>query len=415
MNNSVSKQAAAKFTRYQIFVVALLAVLQFTVVTGFSIMFSLGDMLMKNLAIDTVQFGIIVSCYAFGAGISGILATSFADKFDRKKFLLFFYAGFIAGALLCGLSNSYTMLMVARCITGVFGGVIGSISLAIVPDLFALNQRGRVMGFVQMAFTVSQIAGIPIGLFIANHCGWNATFFTVAALATAVYLLAMLKLRPITEHRKLQTSENVLKRFWSVLSNKNYSVGYFFITILSTGGAMLMPFIAVFLINNVGVAQSQLPYVFLFTGIAMTGMMPIVGKLSDKFAKDKIFIIGASLGALMMIIYTHLTQMPLWSAIVMNVLVFAVISTRMVPANALMTAVPDAKDRGAYMSLCSALQQMSNGIAALIAGWIVVQHTATSPLEHFDILGYVVAATSIVCMFLIVRINKIVKRKEAVQ
>jgi predicted MFS family arabinose efflux permease len=289
-----------------------------------------------------------------------------------NPFLLFFYAGFIAGMLLCGLSGSYAMLMVARCIAGVFGGVIASISLAIVSDLFALNQRGRVMGFVQMAFTVSQIAGIPLGLFIANRWGWNATFFMIAALAAVVYLVAMLKLRPITEHRKLQTSENVLKRFWSVLSNKDYSVGYFFITILATGGAMLMPFIAVFLINNVGVAQSQLPYVFLFTGIAMTGMMPLVGKLSDKFAKDKIFIIGASLGAVMMIVYTHLTQMPLWSVIVVNVLVFATISSRMVPANALITAVPDAKDRGAYLSLCSALQQMSNGIAALIAGWIVV-------------------------------------------
>jgi predicted MFS family arabinose efflux permease len=410
-----SSQEVAKFTGYQIFVVALLAALQFTEVMGFSIMFSLGDILMKSLSMDTAQFGLIVSCYAFGAGIAGILATSFADKFDRKKFLLFFYTGFIAGMLLCGLSDSYAMLLVAICIAGAFGGVIASISFAIVSDLFALNQRGRVMGFVQMAFTVSQIAGIPAGLFIANRWGWNATFFTIATLAAVACVAAALKLRPITEHRKLQTSENPLKRFWHVLSNKDYRLGYVFVTILTTGSSMLMPFTAIFLINNAGVTQSRLPLVFLFTGVAMTIMMPLVGKLSDKFAKSNIFIIGAIFNIVITIIYTHLTPVSFWWVTVINALVFASVASRMVPAFALNTAVPDPKDRGAYLSLCSALQQMSNGIAALIAGWIVVQHAAASPLERFDLLGYIAVAMGAICMFLIVRINKIVKRKEALR
>ena len=136
----------------------------------------LGDFLMKSMGLHPNQFGIAVSVYAFSAGISGLLTAGFADKFDRKKLLLFFYSGFIAGTLLCGLSHSYYMLLAARLITGLFGGVIGSISLAIVTDLFAIEQRGRAMGFMQMGFSASQVLGIPIGLYLANLWGWQSAF-----------------------------------------------------------------------------------------------------------------------------------------------------------------------------------------------------------------------------------------------
>src|SRR5687768_13108296 len=124
-----------KFTSYQVLVIVLLAFTQFTVILDFMVMSPLGDMLIKSMELTTSQFGFAVSAYAFSAGISGLLTAGFADKFDRKKLLLFFYVGFIAGTLFCGLSNTYLMLLAARIITGLFGGVIGSISMAIMADL----------------------------------------------------------------------------------------------------------------------------------------------------------------------------------------------------------------------------------------------------------------------------------------
>ena len=162
-------QAKTPFTSYQKFVIFILAVTQFSVVLDFMIMAPLGDLLMKVLAMKPSQFGSAVSGYAFSAGIAGLLTAGFADRFDRKKLLLFFYIGFIAGTILCALADSYETLLAARIITGLFGGVIGSISLAIVADLFDIHHRGRVMGFVQMGFGASQVLGIPIGLYLANH------------------------------------------------------------------------------------------------------------------------------------------------------------------------------------------------------------------------------------------------------
>src|SRR5258706_13231788 len=153
-----------KFTSYQGLAIILLALTQFTVVLDFMVMSPLGDMLMKSMSLTTSQFGFAVSGYAFSAGISGLLTAGFADRYDRKKLLLFFYVGFIAGTLCCGLATSYFMLLTARIITGLFGGVIGSIGMAITADLFPLHQRGSAMGFSQLVFGASQVLGIPISL-----------------------------------------------------------------------------------------------------------------------------------------------------------------------------------------------------------------------------------------------------------
>ncbi|MEQ8808774.1 MAG: MFS transporter, partial [Imperialibacter sp.] len=154
------------FTQYETFIIAILAIIQFTVILDFMVLSPLGAMLLVELDITTSQFGLVVSAYAFSAGISGLLAAGFADKFDRKKLLLFFYSGFIIGTLLCGVAPNYHFLLAARIVTGIFGGVLGSVVFAIITDLFKLEVRGRVMGFVQMAFASSQVLGLPVGLYV---------------------------------------------------------------------------------------------------------------------------------------------------------------------------------------------------------------------------------------------------------
>src|SRR5438552_2859512 len=133
------------FTSYQGWVIALLALTQFTVILDFMVISPLGAFLMKALTLKPSQFGLVVSVYAFSAGTSGLLTAGFADKFDRKKLLLFFYCGFVLGTLLCGLATSFQFLLIARMVTGIFGGVIGSVSFAIITDLFPMQVRGRVM------------------------------------------------------------------------------------------------------------------------------------------------------------------------------------------------------------------------------------------------------------------------------
>src|SRR5207237_1825110 len=157
------------FTGYQIFLIAIIAILQFSVIVDFMVISPLGVILMKTLSITPQKFGLVVSAYAFSAGASGLLAAGFADKFDRKKLLLFFYVGFVLGTLLCGLATSFQFLLIARMVTGIFGGVIGSVSFAIITDLFPMQVRGRVMGVLQTVCAASQILGLTVGWELATR------------------------------------------------------------------------------------------------------------------------------------------------------------------------------------------------------------------------------------------------------
>jgi predicted MFS family arabinose efflux permease len=399
------------FTGYQKFIVAVIAFIQFTVVLDFMILSPLGDILMKSLDITPSRFAYVVSSYAFSAGISGILAAGFADRFDRKKLLMFFYAGFILGTIMCGLANTFEALLVARIVTGLFGGVIASIGMAIITDLFEIRQRGRVMGLTQMAFAASQVLGIPIGLYLATRWNWHIAFFMIVAVATIVGVIMIIKMKPITAHLKLQSDKSAFEHLIHTAKNKTYQIGFMATAMLSIGGFMLMPFGSAFLVNNVGIPQDQIQWVFLFTGISSIIIMPIIGKLSDRVDKFKLFTVGSIWAIIMVIIYTNIGVTPMWLVIVLNMLLFMGIMSRMVPSTILATAIPDMKDRGAFMAINSSLQQMAGGLAAVIAGLIVHQATKTSPIENYNVLGYVVASVILVCIYFLYLVSEVVKKK----
>lgn len=402
-----------KFNKYQIITIVILALTQFTVVLDFMVMSPLGDMLMKSMGLTTAQFGFAVSSYAFSAAISGFLTAGFADKFDRKKLLLFFYIGFIIGTLMCSLATNYSMLIAARIVTGLFGGVIGSISLAIVADLFPIQKRGRVMGFLQMGFGASQVLGIPISLYVANYFNWEAPFMMIVIFASLIWVIIAWKLQPINKHLTIKTDKNAFLHLWHTIARKEYRVGFLTTALLSLGGFMMMPWGSAFAINNLKVSPSQLPIMFMVGGISSLVIMPLIGRLSDRFEKFKIFTYASIWMATVVIIYTNLSAVPFYFILFMNVVMMIGILSRMVPAMALVSALPEMQDRGAFMSINSSLQQFAGGIAAAIGGMIVVQQTKTSPLENFNVLGYVILVLSVINILMVYRLSKIVKERLA--
>jgi predicted MFS family arabinose efflux permease len=224
MDKAVKEAASPRvaFSPYQKFVIAVLAFLQFTIILDFMIISPLGAMMMPTLHITPQQFGLAVSSYAFSAGISGLSAAGFADRFDRKRLLLFFYCGFLLGTLLCALAQTYPMLLVARIVTGLFGGVIGSVVMAIATDLFPLQMRGRVMGFLGTAFAASQVLGLPAGLYFANHWDWHAPFMAIIAVAAPVGLIILFGMKPVAAHLALKQERSPFQHLAHTVTEPRY-------------------------------------------------------------------------------------------------------------------------------------------------------------------------------------------------
>jgi predicted MFS family arabinose efflux permease len=401
-----------KFSSYEIFVILILTLTQLTVVLDFIVISPLGDLMMKTMNLSTAQFGLSVSVYAFSAGFSGLATAGFADRFDRKKLLLFFYVGFILGTLFCGLSDTFLMLLTARVVTGLFGGVIGSISMAIVSDLFPLEKRGRVFGFLQMGFGASQVLGIPLSLYIATVWGWQSPFLMIVVLATIILLLIMFKLNPVTEHLDNKTEQNAIAHLWQTLTLRKYRIGFLATAFLSLGNFMMLPWGSAYVINNLNITVQELPFIYMASGVCTLTIMPIVGKLSDRFDKFYLFTVASIILIIVIIIYANLGPVSFWIVLIMNLGLQVGFMSRMVPSIALTSALPQKKDRGAFMGINSSLQQIAGGIAAAVSGMIVIQNDKFSPLEHYDYLVYVVVLLSIISVFLLFRVSRIVKNND---
>lgn len=398
-------------SRYQKFVVALLAFLQFTVILDFMTLSPLGATLMPALRLTPAQFGLLVSVYAFSASASGLLAAGFADRFDRKRFLLFFYGGFILGTLFCGVANDYASLLAARMVTGFFGGVLGSIVSAIATDLFPLQMRGRVMGIVQTAFSASQILGIPVGLFASNHWGWHAPFIMIVSVSVPVGAVVAFRLRPIDAHLKPSSDrQSAFGHLRATVGNRHHLEAFATTVLLSTGVFMLVPFSSAFSVHNLGVDLKELPLVYLITGLFTMCTGPLVGRVADTFGKFKTFVVGSSLGVVMVLVYTSLGRTPLLQVIAINVVMFVSISSRMISSQALVSAIPSPDSRGSFMAVSASVQQLSGGISSVLAGLIVAEGPGGT-LVHFERLGYAVAGASLITLFMMNRIRRAVPER----
>ncbi len=396
-----------KFSGYQKFVVALLAFLQFSIILDFMIISPLGAIIMPDLEIGPQRFGEIVSAYAFSAGISGLLAAGFADRFDRKRFLLFFYCGFIVGTALCALAPNYPLLLLARIVTGLFGGVIGSVVLAIATDLFPLQMRGRVMGVVQTAFSASQVLGIPAGLYIANLWNWHMTFLAIILIAIPVGVIIVVYMRPVSGHLALKQADSPWRHLTGTVLVPRYALAFATTALLVTGGYMLMPFGSVYTVNNLGIRLSDLPTVYLVSGAFTIFTGPLIGRASDTFGKFKTFVFGCALSIVMVLVYTHLGRVSLVTVIVVTVLMFVGIFSRMIPSQALISAIPEMTKRGSFNAVNASVQQLSGGIASVIAGGVVAQGPGGN-LQHFDQLGYIVVGTTLLSLGLMYFVQKAV-------
>jgi predicted MFS family arabinose efflux permease len=385
------------FSRYQSILVALLALVQFTIIIDFMIMSPLGAIMMPALNISAAQFGVAVSAYAFSAGISGILAAGFADRFDRKRLLLFFYAGFTLGTALCAFAPNYHVLLLGRVVTGLFGGVIGSVVLAIVTDLFALQMRGRVMGFVQTAFAASQVLGIPVGLFLSNRWSWHVAFGALVGLSIAGMAAVLFLMKPVNGHLLLKQDKNAFQHLIATVAHPRYWLAFSSTMLLATGGYMLMPFGSAYTVHNLGIDIVHLPTIYLVSGLFTIFVGPLVGRASDRFGKFRTFAFGSAVSIVMVLIYTHLGQVSLAVAILVNVLMFVGIFSRMIPSQALISAIPEPAQRGSFSAVGASLQQLSGGLGSVLAAALIAQN-ADGSLLHFDRLGFVVVTTAVISL-----------------
>jgi predicted MFS family arabinose efflux permease len=366
--------APALSEKQEAFMLRLVSAMMFTHILDFMIVMPLGPRLMDIFKITPAQFGTIVSTYMFSAGLFGLVAAWFLDRFDRKTALLWLYVGFGFGTLACGLAPSYAFLMLARILTGGFGGVMAATVLAVIADLVPPARRGAAMGTVFSSFSVASVAGVPIGLFLANHAGWHAPFFLLAGLSAFITVAAYFSMPSMRGHlRQASDRPKPWQDMKAIVGHANHWRAFALTIVMTAAGFTIIPYISPSLVANVGVSNEHLFWVYLCGGSVTFFSMKWIGKLADRKGKLRVFTWVSVIAMAPMLAITNIPPAPLWAVLIVTTFFMVFTSGRMVPGMAMVTATVEPRYRGGFMSINSALQQFASGVAAMVAGAIIVK------------------------------------------
>ncbi len=352
-----------------------LASIQFTSVLDFMIMMPLGPQLTELFGISASEFGFLVSAYTFSAGLSGLLAATYIDRFGRKRMMLTLYPLFGAAALACSFAPTFAWLMVARVASGFFGGVLMALSQTIVAEVIPFERRGRAMGVVMTSFSVATVAGVPLALFLASHFNWHAPFLAIA-LMVSVCALGAAKTLPslkghLAAHPVGDSAPNMLANLRLVLVDPNHLRAYAMSASMVFAGFAVIPYIALYLQGNAGFKPEQIPYVYLTGGICTLISARLIGHWSDRAGKAYAFRRLALLMPVPLLAMTLSAGLPMVGVLLVSSVLFVVMSGRMIPGMALIGAAADPRRRGSFMTLNSAVQSLAMGLAALVGGQIL--------------------------------------------
>lgn len=379
-----------------------IAGIQFTHILDFMIMMPLGPQLIRLLHIDTHQFGLLLSSYTLTAAASSLLAATYIDRFDRRKLMLTLYALFIIATLCCGLAPNYTALLIARALAGAFGGILGALVQTMVADVIPFERRGKAMGTVMTAFSISTVAGVPLGLLLSStfaDIGWRAPFFFIVLLASTIWIIGYKLLPSLTAHLHNKRVGNVFQQLFAVAKEPSHLTGFAFIALIMLAGFTVIPYIPIYLTSNVGMTESFITVIYLCGGAATFFTSQLIGRMSDKHGKLKMFRWVALASFIPLLITTHLFPVAWWLVLINSTLFFILVPGRMVPGMAMVSAVPAAQVRGTFMSLVSSVQMLSSGLATLLAG-LIMTRTPDGQIAHYDTVGYIAVACGLLTIWI---------------
>ncbi|HJV50784.1 MAG TPA: MFS transporter [Noviherbaspirillum sp.] len=384
----------------RLFLLAL-AGIQFTHILDFMIMMPLGPQLIRVLHLSTQEFGLLLSSYTFTAAASGLLAATYVDRFDRRKLMLTLYVLFMLATLSCGLAPNYAALLVARALAGAFGGIMSGMTQTMVADVVPFERRGQAMGTIMAAFSLSTVAGVPLGLFLAEHIpalGWRAPFFFIVVLCAMFLFIAYRLLPPLTAHLEREREGNVFQQIYAVAKNPEHLKAYLFVSLLMMTGFTVIPYIALYYTANVGMTESFITVIYLVGGAATFFTSRLIGRMADRHGKLRTFHWVAAAAFVPLLVTTHLVPVPWWVVLTNSTVFFILVPGRVVPGMAMVTAVAAPQVRGTFMSLGSSVQMLSSGLASLVAG-LIISRNAQGQVEHYNIVGYIAVVCGIASLW----------------
>lgn len=380
--------------RRELLLLFSLAGIQFTHIVDFMIMMPLGPQLTELFGISLAEFGLLVSAYTVAAGMSGLFATTFVDRFDRRRLLLVLYVMFALTTVACGLAPTYVWLMVARIASGFFGGVLSTMSQTIIGDVIPFARRGRATGIVMTSFSVASVAGVPAGLLFANLWGWHFAFFGIGLMCLGVGVLTYFSVPQLDAHVVHGKDKHIFHAMGQVLCEPNHRKALLLSGTMMFAAFTIIPYITLYLQTNQVLLPSEIPWLYFCGGVVTLFSGRWVGGVTDRLGKRQTFQRAVLFSIIPMFAVTMLEPVPLPWVLLATTTLFLAMNARMIPGMALLTSAANPKYRGTFLSLNGAVQSFAMGVAAWVGG-LLLQREPSGHVTHYWLCAVVAAAASL--------------------
>lgn len=322
-----------------------------------------------DLQISLPTAGLFVSVYALSVAISAPLLTAATARWPRKLVLLALMAIFVAGNLLAWQATSQTTLMIGRVVTGLAHGVFFSIGATIATQLVAKEKAASAIAMMFSGLTVALVTGVPLGTFIGQHFGWQATFLAVSSLGVLAFIGSLLFIpNTLAKPEPVKWSEQlaVIKSPRLLLVYAMTAIGY--------GGTFVMfTYLTPMLQDIAGFGETSVSMILVVYGAAVALGNILGGKLADKVGATQSLKVLFALQAVVLVMFLFTASHP--ATMLANTLLLGIFAFANVPPLQLLVVKTAEEVTPRSVDVASGLNiaafNLGITIGATVGGWVV--------------------------------------------
>ena len=258
---------------------AILALAMSAFAIGMTEFISVGLLpLIKDSFNTTISLaGLTVSLYAVGVTIGAPLLTPLTNKIKRKHLLIGIMLIFIIANTLAAFSTTFSMLLAMRVLSALMHGVFMSIATAIASDLVSPDKRSSAIAMMFTGLTVATITGVPLGTWIGQQFGWEASFITIAIIGFLSLVINIISVpNDLNEYEQASMLEQL-----TVFKNKSLMMVYL-ITALGYGGTFVVyTYLTTLLTDTLHYSDDAVVILLVIYGVMVAIGNTLGGKLTN--------------------------------------------------------------------------------------------------------------------------------------
>lgn len=360
----------------------------------------------SDLNVSLPSAGLLVSLYALGVAIGAPILTALTGKWNRKNVLLAIMSLFVLGNLLAWQAPGYGTLIFARILTGLAHGVFFSIGSTIATGLVPKEKAASAIAIMFTGLTVALVTGVPLGTYIGQSFGWQATFLTVALLG----LIALIGSAALIPNNLKQPPATKISSQLKVLTQPRLLLVYA-ITALGYGGTFTaFTFLASILEQISGFSSNAIGLIMLVYGVSVAVGNIWGGKMADKMGPIKALSIIFSGLAVILIVFNFTAVNPITA--VATILVWGAFAFGNVPGLQVYVVKLAEKYTPNAVDVASGLNIAAFNIGIALGSWGGGVIVAKAGLMHTPWIGALVVLLALVLTRFSGKLDRRVEKRE---